>query len=165
MSINSRSILLGGLVLALAAATLTVGYRADAGGILYGDATCDGGVNSIDSAVILQASAGLIAAPPCPANADVNGDGRANSLDSALILQYVAALIPVLPPPAIALANIPTRCPEQAELTAGAIICDGYPHAHHTRPLPAARPSDRDRPGAGRRPRARARGGAGSRGN
>ena len=37
--------------------------------------------------------AGLIAALPCPQNADVNHDGSVNAIDAALILQYVAGLV------------------------------------------------------------------------
>jgi len=64
---------------------------------LPGDANCDGTVNSIDSAVILQFTAGLIGAVPCPEEADVNEDGTINSVDSAIILQYSAGLIDSLP--------------------------------------------------------------------
>lgn len=68
-----------------------------AGG-LTGDATCDGRVNSIDAALVLQFGAGLIESLPCQANADTNGDTFVNSIDAALILQYDAGLIDSLPP-------------------------------------------------------------------
>jgi len=81
-------------------ATLSLSsLRAEAGGGRYGDANCDQRVNSVDSAVVLQASAGLITSPACAATADVNGDARINSLDSALILQYAAGLLDHLGPP------------------------------------------------------------------
>lgn len=64
---------------------------------LAGDANCDGSVNSIDAALVLQYGAGLLAELPCQDNADVNGDGVYNSIDAALILQYVAGLLPSLP--------------------------------------------------------------------
>lgn len=64
-----------------------------------GDVDCDGVVNSIDAALVLQLVAGLIGSLPCPDAADVNEDGLINSIDAALILQYVAGLIPSLPPP------------------------------------------------------------------
>ncbi len=64
---------------------------APAGG-LPGDADCNGGVNSIDAAIVLQYSAGLISAIPCADSADVNCDSVINSVDAALILQYVAGL-------------------------------------------------------------------------
>lgn len=83
----------------IAAAVWNTNQPTSAGAPLYGDASCDGRVNSIDAAVVLQYSAGILQSLGCPANADVNGDGRANSLDSALILQYAAGLIAYLGPP------------------------------------------------------------------
>jgi hypothetical protein len=64
-----------------------------------GDGNCDGQVNSIDSALILQLSAGLLPQLPCQGNAEVSGDGQVNSIDSALILQFTAGLIDHLGPP------------------------------------------------------------------
>lgn len=69
------------------------------GPVLYGDVTCDGRINAVDSLFILQRDAGLIPGLPCPQNADVNGDGRTNSLDAVLVLQAVAGLIGDLGPP------------------------------------------------------------------
>lgn len=63
---------------------------------LCGDANSDGSVNSIDSALVLQNVAGLIASVPNPDAADVNGDGSVNTLDALLILQNVAGLLPML---------------------------------------------------------------------
>ncbi len=60
---------------------------------LPGDANCDGIVDPIDAAFILQFSAGLLGSFPCTGGADVNGDGITNPLDAALILQYAAGLI------------------------------------------------------------------------
>jgi hypothetical protein len=68
------------------------------GGGAMGDVNCAGGVNSIDAALVLQRSAGLLTSLPCPQNADVNGDGRVDSIDAALILQFVAGLLSSLPP-------------------------------------------------------------------
>ncbi len=68
-----------------------------AGGLI-GDTTCDGRVNSIDAALVLQLSAGLIDSLACQENADTNGDTFVNSIDAALILQYDAGLIDHLPP-------------------------------------------------------------------
>ncbi len=62
-----------------------------------GDVNCDGAVNAIDAALVLQYSAGLLSVLPCQQNADVNRDGQVNSLDAALILQYDAGLIQSLP--------------------------------------------------------------------
>jgi hypothetical protein len=62
-----------------------------------GDVNCDGYVNPIDAALILQYAAGIISSLPCPANADVNGDGRTDPRDALLILQFDAGLISILP--------------------------------------------------------------------
>ncbi len=65
---------------------------------LVGDASCDGTVNALDAALILQFTAGLLDSLPCPLGADANGDGVVNSIDSVLVLQLVAGLLPSLPP-------------------------------------------------------------------
>jgi hypothetical protein len=58
-----------------------------------GDANCDGVTNSIDAALVLQYSAGLVSSLPCQANADVGGPDGLNAIDAALILQFVAGLL------------------------------------------------------------------------
>jgi len=63
-----------------------------------GDVNCDGMINSIDAALVLQLSSGLTASLPCSGNADVNVSGAVNAIDAALILQRVAGLIDHLPP-------------------------------------------------------------------
>ena len=64
---------------------------------VLGDSNCDGIVNAIDAAFILQFSAGLLRSLPCGENSDVNGDGVTNPLDAALILQLAAGLLDSLP--------------------------------------------------------------------
>jgi ABC-type branched-subunit amino acid transport system substrate-binding protein len=64
---------------------------------LTGDVNGDSMINSIDAAVVLQYSAGLITSL-CRENADVDGDGTINSIDAALILQYEAGLLSSLAP-------------------------------------------------------------------
>jgi hypothetical protein len=58
---------------------------------------CDGSANSLDAALVLQFSAGLVSALSCEAAGDTNGDGSVNSIDAALILQFDAGLISDLP--------------------------------------------------------------------
>ena len=63
----------------------------------FGDVNCNGTVDSIDAALVLQQNAGLIPALACQENADVNLDGVVDSRDALLILQHVAGLLPGLP--------------------------------------------------------------------
>ena len=65
---------------------------------LFGDANCDGNVNALDAALLLQFSAGLITTLPCSDKADVNGDGTLNPLDAALVLQFSAGLLQSIGP-------------------------------------------------------------------
>ncbi len=58
-----------------------------------GDADCNGTVNSVDAALVLQFDAGLFDILVCSLFADVNRDGTVNSVDASLILQFVAGLI------------------------------------------------------------------------
>lgn len=63
-----------------------------------GDVNCDGTVNSIDAALVLQFNAGLLGSLGCQDAADVNNDGTINSIDAALILQFTAGLLDSLGP-------------------------------------------------------------------
>ncbi len=65
---------------------------------LVGDVNCDGDVSSIDAALILQLTAGVVASLFCEDFADVNGDGNTTSIDAAIVLQFTAGLLPSLPP-------------------------------------------------------------------
>jgi hypothetical protein len=58
-----------------------------------GDANCDGSVDSIDAALILQYTADLIGSVDCPDNADANHDGDAGAIDAAIALQKAAGLL------------------------------------------------------------------------
>ena len=58
---------------------------------LRGDANCDGTVTSIDAALILQFTAGLLAGLSC--NADANANGSVDAIDAALVLQFTAGLL------------------------------------------------------------------------
>lgn len=64
-----------------------------------GDVNCDGSINSVDAALVLQYNSGLIDALPCLGGADADGNGGVDSVDAALILQFHAGLIARLPPP------------------------------------------------------------------
>lgn len=63
----------------------------------FGDANCDGAVDSRDAVMILQFFARLAQALPCEYVADANGNGTIGSIDAALILQFGARLLDVLP--------------------------------------------------------------------
>ena len=65
---------------------------------LVGDASCDGRVDALDAAFILQLSAGLITTLPCPDGGDANGDDVTNPVDAILVLQFAAGLLGSLPP-------------------------------------------------------------------
>jgi Tol biopolymer transport system component len=67
------------------------------GGVATGDANGDGDVNSIDAALVLQYSAGLLTSPPGGWAADANADLVLNAIDATLILQFAAGLIDHLP--------------------------------------------------------------------
>jgi len=63
-----------------------------------GDVNCDSLINSVDAALVLQLTAGLLSTLPCQTAADVNDDGNADSRDAAVILQFDAGLIKSIPP-------------------------------------------------------------------
>ncbi|MCH8007646.1 MAG: hypothetical protein IIC91_02150 [Chloroflexi bacterium] len=63
-----------------------------------GDVNCDGAINSIDAALIVQMWADLSQSLPCQHIADVNGSGVIGPIDALLILQYDAGLLADLPP-------------------------------------------------------------------
>lgn len=87
-----RTILVG-LVFTSLAAFLSLSDRAEAETSLSGDVDCNGALQSVDAAIVLQLDAGIINTVPCPLKADTNGDGRTDSMDAAIILQSVAGLL------------------------------------------------------------------------
>ena len=85
-------------VLALVvAASAGMPRAAVAGSSMQGDANCNARTDAIDSSLILQLDAGLVASLPCEAAGDVDYSTVTNSVDSSLILQYIARVIPSLP--------------------------------------------------------------------
>ncbi len=72
--------------------------RAERLGDRLGDVNCDGDVSSIDAALLLQLTAGVITFLFCGDFGDVDGDGNTTSVDAAIILQFTAGLIPSPPP-------------------------------------------------------------------
>ena len=60
-------------------------------GKLSGDANCDGTVTSIDAALILQFTAGLVDGLSC--DGDANANGSVDAIDAALVLQFTAGLL------------------------------------------------------------------------
>ena len=87
------SIFIAAVVVLGLSALVWPGEPASAGTDLSGDANCDGTVDAVDAALILQFSAGLLGALPCADGGDVNGDGSTDSLDAALVLQFSAGLL------------------------------------------------------------------------
>ena len=72
--------------------------RAERLGDRLGDVNCDGAVSSIDAALILQLTAGVVTFLFCGDFGDVDGDGNTTSVDAAIVLQFTAGLIPSPPP-------------------------------------------------------------------
>ncbi len=64
---------------------------------VLGDVNGDQSVSSIDAALVLQYTAGLLQTFAIPQNANVNCDGSVDSIDASLILQLVAGLLPAFP--------------------------------------------------------------------
>lgn len=101
MSTLDRALLLRGVALGVAILlAVSAGWFASYGASAAqpGDVSCDGNVDSIDAALVLQFSAGLIDSLPCPAKADPSGNGTTDAVDASLILQFAAGLLDHLGP-------------------------------------------------------------------
>jgi hypothetical protein len=90
---NARTLCQAAALLIAITTALVGGTAASAHSIGLGDVNCSEEIDSIDSSLILQYSAGLVQTLECMDDADVNGDTNVNSIDSSLILQYSAGLI------------------------------------------------------------------------
>ena len=116
--LKTRTVVLIAGALAAIAVAWAIGGLASAGEhAAVGDANCDGSVNSIDAALILQLHAGLI--DEVCGDADVNEDGTVNSIDALLIIQFLVDVIilPHLTPTPTILPTEPT--PEATEEPSG----------------------------------------------
>lgn len=78
-------------------ATVTGSPPCGSGGVV-GDSNCNGTVNAIDAALVLQHDAGLLGTIPCANLADANQNGTVNAIDATLILQFDAGFLEQLPP-------------------------------------------------------------------
>lgn len=130
--------------LLIAALAAGVAFVALAGGVdageptLIGDVDCDGDVTSLDAVLILQYTAGLLDALPCPDNGDPSGDGLTNSLDAQLVLQHTAGLVDDFVTFALAVhrpegvcdeSSVPVKCDIPAGSEFGVSILVGSPPA------------------------------------
>jgi hypothetical protein len=61
------------------------------------DPNCDGEIDAIDAALILQLTAALLGEADCDLLTEANYDGRTDAVDAQLILQFTAGLIEELP--------------------------------------------------------------------
>ena len=92
------------------AGSLQLSGSSFASDLLWGDASCDGSVDSRDAALILQYDAGLLDSLPCPQAADADDSGSADATDAFLVLQLEAGLIDELRPD-VTKTSTPTATP------------------------------------------------------
>lgn len=110
---GALAVLLGCLFLVLA------GHAAAGTSSLSGDANCDGKVNAIDAALILQFDVGLLSSLRCQDNAETNRDGRINAIDALRVLQVVAGFMDTLEPPVITVGSLPLMVGQQGFVDVG----------------------------------------------
>jgi hypothetical protein len=84
-------------VLTSASASTAWNFGTGGAGGALADVNCDGYINPVDAALILQFGAAIVSSLPCQGSADVNHDVLIDPRDALLILQFDAGIISILP--------------------------------------------------------------------